>query len=85
MDFSPEAHWRDSARPIKFFIFDGSAAFPVVIMIMHISWWTLGISVFLMIFFSMLNRVGFTPLVFGRWLRSILAGPRKLAVPWWMT
>lgn len=84
MKFSQDAHWRDSARPVKFFIFDGSAAFPVVILLMHIAWWTFALTVFLMVFFSLLNRFGFTPIVFARWLRSVLAGPRKLAVPWWM-
>ncbi|PIZ04172.1 MAG: phosphoesterase [Gammaproteobacteria bacterium CG_4_10_14_0_8_um_filter_38_16] len=79
------AHWRDSARPIKFFMWDGRAAFPVVIFLMHIAWWTFVLTVVLIIFFSILNRYGFTPTVFGRWLRTLVAGNRKMAVPWWMS
>ena len=85
MALNADAHWRDSARPVKFFMWDGRAAFPVVIFLMHISFWTLGITVTLIIFFSILNRYGFTPIVFARWFRSLIAGPRKMAIPWWMT
>ena len=85
MAINPDAHWRDSARPIKFFMWDGRAAFPVVIFLMHIAWWTFILTVVLIGFFSILNRYGFTPIVFGRWLRSIIAGNRKMAVPWWMS
>ena len=80
-----DAHWRDSARPVKFFMWDGRAAFPVVIFILHISWWTLGLTIVLIAFFSILNRYGFTPMVFFKWARSAIAGPRKMAIPWWMT
>lgn len=84
MAINPGAHWRDSARSIKFFIWDGKAAFPVVIFLMHMTLWTLGITVVLIAFFSVLNRYGFTPAVFFRWTRNWLAGNRKMAVPWWM-
>ena len=84
MKINMNAHWRDSARPVKFFIWDGRAVFPVVLLVLHISLWTFGITIALIFFFSILNRYGFTPIVFGRWIRSLIAGPRKLALPWWM-
>ena len=84
MAINADAHWRDSARPVKFFVWDGRAAFPVVIFLMHMTLWTLGITLFLITFFSILNRYGFTPIIFFRWFRSFLAGPRKMAVPFWM-
>lgn len=84
MAFNADTHWRDSARSIKFFIWDGRAAFPVVIFFLHMTLWTLGLTVFLITFFSILNRYGFTPIIFLRWFRSFLAGPRKMAVPFWM-
>ncbi len=84
MAINPDAHWRDSARPVMFFGLDGRAAFPVVIFLMHISLWTFGITIFFMIFFSLLNRYGFTPMVFFRWMRNVIAGKRKLSQPWWM-
>lgn len=80
-----DAHWRDSARPIKFFIWDGRAAFPVVIFLLHIALWTFILTVVLIVFFSILNRYGFSPIVFVRWFRNLIAGNRKMAVPWWMT
>lgn len=80
-----DTHWRDSARPIKFFIWDGRAAFPVVIFLMHIALWTFILTAVLIIFFSILNRYGFTPAVFFRWFRTQLAGDRKLSSPWWLS
>lgn len=83
--FNAGAHWRDSARSIKFFIWDGRAAFPVVLFLIHITWWTFITTIVLICFFSILNHYGFTPIVFFRWLRNFIAGPRKIAVPWWMS
>lgn len=85
MAINPDAHWRDSARPIKFFIWDGRAVFPVVLFLMHMVLWTFILTIVLIGFFSVLNRYGFTPIVFARWLRSLIAGSRKLAIPWWMS
>ncbi|PHQ80764.1 MAG: phosphoesterase [Coxiella sp. (in: Bacteria)] len=79
-----EAHWRDSARPIRFFIWDGKLAFPIILPLMYArSWWTWGIALFAIIFFSILNRYGFSPIVFLRWLRTKIAGKRKLVTPVW--
>lgn len=85
MAINADAHWRDSARPIKFFVWDGRAAFPVVIFLMHMALWTFITAIALIIFFSILNRYGFTPIVFFRWFRGLIAGPRKIAVPWWLS
>jgi len=85
MKVNVAAHWRDSARPVKFFIWDGRAAFPVIIFFMHMSLWTFITAIVLIFFFSILNRFGFTPVVFFRWLRSMIAGPQKIAIPWWMS
>lgn len=81
---SPSAHWRDSARYPRFFVIDARAAFPILLMLMHIRLWTLITAVVAMLFFSVLNHYGFTVAVFGRWLRSFLAGRRKVSAPWWM-
>ncbi len=76
-------HWRDSARDVRFFIWDGKTAFPMLLLILHISWWTFGIAVSATLFFTLLNRYSFTPAVFGRWLRNFVAGARKISIPWW--
>ncbi len=78
-----DAHWRDSARSVRFFVWDAKAAFPFVLFLLYMSWWTFGLAFGAMIFFSVLNRYGFSIEVFGRWLRTSLAGKRKVAIPWW--
>ena len=78
-----QAHWRDSARPIRFFIWDGKAAFPMVLPFMYMRIWTWAVALVAMMFFTILNRYGFSPMVFFRWMRTKAAGRRKLSVPWW--
>lgn len=81
----PDAHWRDSARSPKFFVFDAKAAFPLLLFLLHIRLWTFIVAVVAWMFFSILNYYGFSIGVFLRWLRSTLAGKRKIAIPWWTT
>lgn len=83
--FRPDTHWRDSARYARFWIFDAQACFPILLWLLHIKLWTFIIACFTMIFFSFLNRRGFTVIVFLRWLRTRISGPRKMARPWWTT
>ncbi|OGT06921.1 MAG: phosphoesterase [Gammaproteobacteria bacterium GWF2_41_13] len=79
-----DAHWRDSARPVRFFFIDGKAAFPLVLFLLHIRLWTFIIAVACSLFFTVLNHFGFSPIVFFRWLRNFIAGDRKVAYPPWM-
>ena len=82
-DFPPTAHWRDSARPARFFFVDYRAAFPLFLFLLHIQWWTFFTALGTMFILGVLERYGFTVSVFLRVVRSVLAGPRKLASPWW--
>lgn len=77
------ASWRDSARNVRFFIIDYRATFPLLIFLLHIRLWTFIFAIIATVFFSMLERFGFTVSVFMRWLRAYVAGPRKIAQPWW--
>lgn len=77
------AHWRDSARPVVFFFIDYRAAFPLLIFLVHIRMWTFIFAVGAITFFYLIEKYGFTVAVFGRWFRSFIAGPRKIAQPWW--
>jgi len=81
--FSADSHWRDSGRAARFFMVDARAAFPIFVFLMHIRYWTGSLVLISMIFFSILEKYGFTVLVFGRWLRTFLAGPLKMSIPWW--
>ncbi len=78
-----DAHWRDSARSARLWIIDARAAFPIFIFLVHIRVWTFVVALVVMAFFGALERYGFTLIVFLRWLRTVLAGPRKVAIPWW--
>lgn len=78
-----EPHWRDSARSPRFFFVDARAAFPLLLFLLHIRLWSFMLAVITMVFFGALERYGFTLTVFIRWIRSKLAGPRKMAVSWW--
>lgn len=80
-----DAHWRDSARPTKFFIFDAKAAFPLLLFLLHMRLWTFIVAIVAWLFFTYLNYRGFSIGVFIRWLRATLAGKRKMAIPWWMS
>lgn len=77
------AHWRDSARNTRLWWVDFRACFPLLILIFHIRLWTLLMATIFVLFFTLLERYGFSVAVFGRWLRSYIAGPRKIAQPPW--
>ncbi len=77
------AHWRDSARSVRLFFLDFRACFPLLILLLHIRWWTFILAVVATTFFTALERYGFTLIVFLRWFRSFIAGNRKIAQPWW--
>lgn len=78
-----EPHWRDSARNPRFFLIDARAAFPLLLFLLHIRVWTFVVAIIVMAFFAAIEHYGFSLVVFLRWLRSTLAGPRKVAIPWW--
>jgi len=77
------AHWRDSARPVRLWFVDFRAVFPLMLFLLHIRLWAFILALTTTLFFAMLERFGFTVAVFMRWLRSYIAGPRKIAQPWW--
>ncbi len=77
------AHWRDSARSVKFWIVDYRATFPLLIFLLHIRLWTFLFAILTTVFFAFLERWGFTVGVFLRWLRAYIVGPRKIAHPSW--
>lgn len=77
------AHWRDSARSVRFWFIDFRAAFPLLILLFHIRLWTFILAIVATLFFTALERYGFSVAVFLRFFRSYIAGPRKIAQPWW--
>lgn len=80
---NPNAHWRDSARPVRFFLVDYRAMFPLLILIFIPRLWSVALAVGAIFFFMILERYGFTVKVFLRLFRGFLGGRVKLARPWW--
>lgn len=78
-----EAHWRDSSRLPRFFLIDARASFPFLLFLLHIRVWSFVLALVTMVFFGLLERYGFSLVVFSRWLRTLMAGPRKIAISWW--
>ena len=77
------AHWRDSARTPRFYFIEGHAAFPLLLFLLHIRWWTFTLAIAATIFFSVLAHYGFSVQVFLRWTRCFFGGKYKTASPWW--
>lgn len=78
-----DAHWRDTARPARFFIIDAKAAFPFLLFLLHIKLWTFVLACVATVFFTLLARWGFTVSVFWRWFQCSITGPRKIVSPKW--
>jgi intracellular multiplication protein IcmT len=78
-----DAHWRDSARTPRFYFMDSLAAFPLLIFFLHVRLWTFFTAIGIIFFLVVLEKFKFTLPVFKRWLRSTLAGPLRVAKPWW--
>lgn len=83
MPILESTHWRDAARTPRFFFMDAYAAFPFLVLLLHIRLWTFLFAAGFTIFFATLERFKFTLPVFFRWFRATLAGPIRVAKPWW--
>ncbi len=74
--------WRDTARTVRFFVFDAKAGLPLFLLFAKASYWTLAISVLSILVFGVLERLGFSIGVAFRFARARLAGPVRYAVTW---
>ncbi len=83
MPILDSTHWRDVARPPRFYFMDAWSALPILLFLMHMRLWTFILSIVCMSFFIILEKFKFTVPVFFRWLRATLAGPLRSARPWW--
>ena len=70
--------WRDTGRHVRFLgVVDGRAAILLMLMIYHISWWTLGVAIFGMICLVLLERKGYSIPNGLRRLRILMGGPYR--------
>lgn len=70
-------HWRNTMRPVKFFMFDGRAAAPVFILIFHFRISTVLFTLCTLILFYILERHGLTVPAAWRAFRLYLTGDER--------
>lgn len=75
-------HWRNSMRPARFFALDARAAIPFCILLFHISWTTVIMTVAITGFFRHLERKGMTFPSALRAMRSWFVGQSR---PAWLS
>ena len=80
---NPNAHWRDSSRQPRFFFVSATAAYPLLLFFLHISWWTFGLVITTVAFLAILEYFGLTPIKFLRLTRNFLVGNYKYRKGWW--
>lgn len=78
--FNSQNHWRNTARPVKFFNVDYRAGIFVFIFMMHMRFWTFFILIAVMVVLWFLERRGMTmPVAMAR-LRCWFLGPKRPAL-----
>lgn len=70
-------HWRNSMRPVRFFAFDGRAAIPVPILLVHARWSTLALMIITLLVFRFLEHKGLTFPAALRNLRAWVVGRNR--------
>jgi intracellular multiplication protein IcmT len=70
-------HWRNSMRPVRFFAFDGRAAIPVPILLVHFRWSTLALMIITLLIFRFLEHKGLTFPAALRNLRAWVVGRNR--------
>lgn len=83
MALTADASWRDTARTPRFYFMDSLAALPLLLFFLHIRLWTFLVVLSIIGFLILLERFKFTLPVFKRWFIATLAGPLRVAHPWW--
>lgn len=53
-----DTHWRNSMKPARFFMLDARAAWPVLVMLLHMRYYTMIFAVLVMVLFYFLEQRG---------------------------
>jgi intracellular multiplication protein IcmT len=75
--------WRNTQLPVRIFVADARALIPVLVFILHWSWWTFYVAIVGCIVFAVLEWLGLTYPAAVRLLRRLIIGPVRPAVPSW--
>lgn len=71
--------WRDTARPLRFFIFDARVLMGLVIWALHMSMWTFYLALACMVSFSVLEFFGMSPVAALRAAKNFWTGDLRLS------
>jgi len=74
-----DAHWRYTQKPARFFALDARSAIALLLVLLHIRAWTLGVAVFVMALFWLLERRGLSLGASLRAARCWVLGERRPA------
>jgi intracellular multiplication protein IcmT len=72
-----DIHWRNTQKPVRFFVLDARASLAVLLFLVHMRLWTFVLAIFIMITFLLLERRGLTFAASLRALRCWLVGTRR--------
>lgn len=75
-------HWRNSMKPVRFFMFDARAGFFVVLLLVHARLWTLTLLLTVLAAFYILERKGLSFACALRAFRVWIVGPARPAWIW---
>jgi intracellular multiplication protein IcmT len=75
-----ESHWRNSMKPVRFFMLDARSSLPLILLLVHARLSTLLLTVVVMIVFYLLERRGLSFAAATRALRSKIVGRYRPAV-----
>jgi len=73
----PNIYWRDTQRPLRFFIFDARAAFAILLFLFHAKLWTFITSIVLMFLFWLMERKGLNFTTAFRKIRGFIIGRKR--------
>ena len=74
------SHWRNTARPARFFMVDARACLVVLLFLVHVRLWTLFLMIGVLILFSIMERYGMTMPVAMRRIRLFFVGAYRPAL-----
>ena len=80
MAFNSYNHWRNTARPVRFFTIDYRAGVFLFIFMMHIRLWTFLMMLTVMLILFLLERRGLTFTLAMRRMRVWFIGPKRPAL-----
>jgi intracellular multiplication protein IcmT len=74
-----DIHWRNTQRPVRFFVLDARCSFAVLFVMVYLRIWTLALAFIVMFIFWLLERRGLSFDASLRALRRWILGTRRPA------